>query len=194
MWKSSRLLTGVLAILATSAALGAHTPAAAQSDAGRATVGSAKWTIVDAIGYAGLGFGLGLMAAWDQEPEAGRAIVAAAAATGLLTGGLIGHRAGSIINGGGQLNGAHRTAALAGAVMAGATLGALAAVPLINPDGEGTFLGSDEQTVMTLVLAGVVLGSVFAWRNRRELAFRNMDVMPARFGDGHYGLGVRLRF
>lgn len=78
--------------------------------------------------------------------------------------------------------------------MAGATLGALAAVPLINGEGEGTPLGSDERTILVTTLAGTMLGALHAWRNADELSRGTVDVAPAFSGGDGYGLRLRTRF
>jgi hypothetical protein len=41
-----------------------------------------------------------------------------------------------------------------GTVLGGAALGALAGALLVNPSGTGTFLGSDEQTLVLLTTVG----------------------------------------
>lgn len=60
---------------------------------------------------------------------------------------MLGGRADRAIADGRAVEGPHRAAVLGGGVLAGGTLGALATVPLINSEGEGTFLGSDETTL-----------------------------------------------
>lgn len=176
------------------------TTALAQSDLPRpGERPGVHWTVLDAIGYAGLGFGLGLLASWDLEgedfgpPPAALVIIGSGTAAGLVGGALIGQRARRAVATGRSPTPAHRSAALAGLVLAGGTLGALAAVPLINPDGEGTPLGSDETTVLALAAAGTALGGLFAWSRRGSLT-PGVRVTPEVRRDGGYGMGVRLPF
>jgi hypothetical protein len=155
--------------------------------------------LIDGLGYGGLGFGLGLVAAWDIEgteigpPDEAVALVAVTTAAGIIGGALLGRSANRALAAGRPLGVGHRTAVLAGAVLAGATLGALAAVPLINPEGEGTPLGTDEATVTTLAIAGAAVGSLFALTQARRLAAGRVELMPSFPGDGGVGLRVRVR-
>lgn len=177
---------------------GTPVPAAAQTDSSTAPGGGVRWALLDAIGYSGLGFGLGLLAAWDMEgtsfgpPDEAVAVIAASTAAGLLTGAVIGRRAQNAIAQGRRPGGAHRAAALAGVAMAGGTLGALAAVPLINGEGEGTVLGSDEQTITVMMLGGTALGSLYMLRKRAAFPSNRIRVTPGIFGRGEYGLRVRV--
>lgn len=151
-------------------------------------------------GYGGLGFGLGLAVAWDMEgsdigpPGTAVAVVGATTAAGIVAGTLIGNRARKTIAEGERIGGGHRAAVIGGVVLAGGTLGALAAVPLINSEGEGTALGSDEQTFALLALAGGALGSLYAWKQSDELSSRSIGVAPAVSGSAGYGLRLRMSF
>lgn len=49
--------------------LGVSIPAAAQSNATSGASRSAKWGLIDGVGYGGLGFGLGVAATWDMESD-----------------------------------------------------------------------------------------------------------------------------
>ena len=186
-------------IVAAILVFGVHTPTAAQTN-GPPMPGGMKWSLIDAIGYGGLGFGVGLITTWDMEgsdlgpPGTALAVTAATTVAGTVAGAMIGKRAQNTMAEGGRLGGAHRAAVVGGVIMAGGTVGAVAAIPLINGEGEGTFLGSDEQTVALLVLAGGALGSVFAWKQRDQLAFRSVSVTPALVGIGRYGLHMRVSF
>ncbi len=139
--------------------LGLASPAAAQPEASPTSDGGMKWVLLDALGYGGVGFGLGLAAAWGMEgddfgpPASALAVVGVSTAAGAVAGALIGRRARNRIAEGMPVEGAHRAAVVGGVVAAGAALGALAAVPLVNGEGEGTPLGSDEQTVLLTTLA-----------------------------------------
>lgn len=180
-------------------ALALAAPAAAQTDPPPAD-GGARWGLYDAVGYGGLGFGLGLAAAWDMEgsgfgpPGEALALIGATTVAGVVAGALIGHRAGDAVADGREVGGAHRAATLGGVVLAGAALGTLAAVPLVNGEGEGTPLGSDEQTVALLTAAGGALGAVFAWHQSDKLAPRGVSLTPTVTGSAEYGMRLRIRF
>lgn len=154
-----------------------------------------SWTVLDAIGYGGLGFGAGLLAAWDLEgqgfgpPPLALGIILASTVTGLGGGAVLGHRARRSVTDGRPLSTAHRAAALAGVMVAGGAFGALAAVPLINPSGEGTFLGNDERTILLTTGAGLALGSLYAWHVRDQLHSRSVRFTPEVRGDR---IGLRI--
>lgn len=155
----------------------------------------ASWTVLDAIGYAGLGFGAGLVAAWDLDgndfgpPPLALGIILGSTVTGMASGAVLGHLARRSVTDGRPLSTGHRAAALAGVAMAGGALGALAAVPLINPSGEGTFLGTDERTILLTTGAGLALGSLYAWRVRDQLRSRSVRFTPEVRGDR---IGLRI--
>jgi hypothetical protein len=126
--------------------------------------------VLNAIGYGGLGVGLGALSgtascksgcSWDEEigSVVGRAVLGAAA--GLIGGDMIGNGARRKLARGEPLGTGHSFAVASVVVLAGATLGALAAVPLIAPSGEGTPLGSDEQTFALLATGGATLGALY---------------------------------
>lgn len=197
MSRPGRALVIPVVVLALAAlALVPPAPLAAQS-APRPADDGAPWVLYDAVGYGGLGFGLGLAAAWGMENDSGfgppgEALVVLGVGTvaGIVTGAILGSRAGHAVAEGRPLGTGHRAATLAGPVLAGGTLGALAAIPLINGEGEGTALGSDERTVGLLTLAGFAVGSVVAWRLSDELPVRGVQAGPA--GDGGYRLRVQM--
>lgn len=178
--------------------LGVATPATAQTSDSPDSGGEIRWSLINAVGYGGLGFGVGLVATWDLEgsdfgpPGAALAVIGATTVAGTVAGAIIGRRARNAIARGRSLSGAHRAAVMGGVVMAGGTLGAVAAVPLINAEGEGTFLGSDERTVTLLVLAGGALGSVYVWKQRDRLAFRSVRLTPVLSGTRGYGFHIRV--
>lgn len=180
--------------------LGAASPAAAQPEPEPTSDGGMKWVLLDAVGYGGVGFGLGLAAAWDIEgddfgpPASALLVVGASTAAGVVTGALIGRRARSRIAEGRPVEGAHHAAVVGGVVAAGAILGALAAVPLVNGEGEGTPLGSDEQTVLLTTLAGGALGSLYAWKHSDELSAGALRVTPTISETTGYGVRIRTRF
>ncbi len=228
-WQGSDFRTGATLVAVLS--LGAPGPAAAQIETTRESSTGARWAVLDAIGYGGLGFGLGLLASWDRRESSGPgpplgpdtwtvgpaeetlafgitdlsgisvgpsgtqlAIVGATTVAGTLAGAVIGRRAQEAIEEGRPIGGAHRAAVLGGGVMAGGTVGAVAAAALIMPEGEGTFLGSDEQAVFVLVLAGSALGALYVWRHRHGLLSSRIRFAPETYGRGGYGLRGRITF
>ena len=100
-----------------------------------------RWTLVNALGYGGVGFLTGVAAAWDSE-----------------------------------------------------TLGASAAVPLINGEGEGTPLGSDESSLAMLMGGGTLLGVWYLRRHSGELDGARLGITPIRTRDSAYGLRVSVRY
>jgi hypothetical protein len=178
--------------------LGLCTPAMAQTPDSSTPGGGVKWSVVNGIGFGGLGFGLGIAVAWNMEsndygpPDAAIVITGASTVTGILLGAMTGIRAQNKVAAGQTLHGAHRVAVIGGGIAAGGTLGALSAVPLINGEGEGTFLGSDEQTFALLVVAGSALGALYVWGNRAELTSRNISLTPEFTENRQYGLRVRM--
>lgn len=138
--------------------------------------------------------GLGLIPAMDMGYGTGAIAIATTAAAGTYAGAVIGRRAGKTISEGGRLGGGHRAAVAGGAIMAGGTLGALAAVPLIKPEGEGTIFGSDEATVAGMVLVGTALSSLFVLLHRDELSSGRISVTPAVPGGAGFGVQARFAF
>jgi hypothetical protein len=203
-------------------------PVGAQVDDALHGGGGLKWVVADAIGYGGLGFGLGVLVARAVERSGGApvqpaasvqlsggsytshyglgnldlgygpdgttlALVAAATMVGAVAGGMVGLDARRIATGGGRVEGLHRTAVLGGGVLAGGTMGALAAVPLVAGPGEGTPLGSDEQTVALLVGSGAFMGALFVRKYRHELGTKSISVTPSSVGRG-VAVQVRVRW
>lgn len=156
-----------------------------------------SWTILNGVGYGLLGFGAGLLAAWDLDgddfgpPPLAMGIILGSTVTGMAGGAVLGQRARRSVTAGRPLSTAHRSAALTGVALAGGTFGALAAVPLINPSGEGTFLGSDERTIILTTGAGLALGSLYAWRVRDHLRSRSVRFTPEVRGD-RFGLRIDM--
>ena len=185
-------------VLACALALVLVPVARADAQTESATRGGPPWGIFDAIGFGGLGFGLGVIAGLGMEgddfgPSDGALVlIGAGTVAGILGGAMIGNRARRARALGQPISAGHRTAVAAGVILAGATLGAIAAVPLINPEGEGTPLGSDEQTFGLLVGAGAALGILYLTAQWDHLDSSAVDVAPA-VRDGGYGLIVRVR-
>lgn len=185
--------------LAAILLLGAPARASAQDDLPSASADRVRWALYDGIGYGGMGFGLGLIAAWDMEgsgfgpPGVAIATIIGATVAGTVAGTMIGRRAQNVLDTGQPLTGAHRVAAMGGVALFGAALGALAAIPLVDGEGEGTFLGSDEQTVTLTVVSGGALGWFYIWNRRDDFSSRQISVSPTA-RDGAYGFRARLTF
>ena len=179
---------------------GASAPAVAQDNGSPPSSRGAGWGIIDGIGYGGLGFGVAVAATWDMEsdhfgpPVTALMIIGASTVAGTVLGAVMGSRAQRTVAAGRPLDGAHRVAVIAGGVMAGGTLGALTSAALIQGEGEGTVLGSDEQTFTILVLVGTALSSLYVWRHREELTSGGIGLAPEVHGSGKYGLRVRVTY
>ncbi len=172
----------------------------AQLDEAPAPRDGAPWGLFDAIGYGGLGFGLGAIAGTrmsgdDLGPSAAALVtIAGMTAASTWAGAVIGGRAARTLACGQPLGTGHRRAVVAGVVMAGATLGALAAVPLIAPGQAGTPLGTDEQTLALLASGSAVLGSLYMWKNRDRLAAWSVGLAPRVRESGRPSLHLSVRF
>jgi len=88
----------------------------------------------------------------------------------------------------------HLAAVTVGTVLGGATVGAVASALLINPEGEGTLLGSDGQTFTILTLAGTGLAVLNLRRTWGRLTGVQVEARPAIVGDGQPGVVARIRF
>lgn len=152
-----------------------------------------RWDLIDAVGYGGLGTAVGVAAAWDMEYDPGFAVIVATTAAGVLLGGFIGGHARHMLGEGRRPGPVHAGAVAAGAVLAGATVGALASALLINSEGSGTALGSDEQTFAVLVLTGGVLGGWFAYSRWDDLTGARLQMVPV-YDRGGPGIRGRIRF
>lgn len=159
-----------------------------------ASAGAQSWALVDGLGYGVVGTGVGAMAAWDMDFGQGFAVIALATGAGIGAGALVGHAADTRLARGEALGGGHKAAVVAGSVLAGTTLGALASAALINGEGEGTFLGSDETTFTALTIGGTALGAAVTWWRRDALRPRGVSVSPAVSLKGGAGLRVRVTF
>lgn len=198
MSRSWTRLRGLPAAVIVGLIVATYSPAMAQSGASSDREDGVDWSLLDAIGYGGLGFGTGLLAAWDMEgtdlgpPGEALALIGGATLAGTFGGWIMGDRAEDAIALGHELRSAHRAAAIAGVVLAGATAGALASIPFVSSGGAGTPFGSDEETVALLVGAGAVLGSLYAWMRRDEGTDRRFRIVPALLEPNRYGLRVRV--
>jgi hypothetical protein len=156
--------------------------------------GTGRWTLVNAVGYGGVGFLAGVAAAWDSEIGEGVATIGLTSLAGTAIGAAIGSHASSRIRRGEPLGGTSRFAVSTGALLAGATLGACAAVPLINGEGEGTPLGSDESALAITMGAGTLLGVWYLRRHSSEFDGARVGITPIRTIDSAYGLRVSVRY
>lgn len=161
---------------------------------------STKWVLLDAIGYGGLGTAVGVMVAAGTASSCGfgpcdGAVMAVfgGAIAGAVGGAAIGIHARRTLARGDQLTPGHRTAVIAGELLAGSTLGAIASIPLINGDGSGTPLGSNERTLGLLTLGGTAIGGIMAMRSANELSGPHVTISPI-VGARRYGLDARLAF
>ncbi len=125
------------------------------------------WALIDAVGYGGLGFALGFgvgvpLSEGGIGPSPGAILtMAGGIIAGTVSGAIIGKRASYRLSRGDSLTSAHRSAVVLGSALAGGTLGALAAIPLISGQGSGTPLGSDEQAFAICAGTGIALGALF---------------------------------
>lgn len=158
--------------------------------------------LLNALGYGFTGGSLGL-AATANATCTGEFIcipgeMVAATLGGTVLGLILGANAASTANRAvaeGRPVGAGRLAALSfGTVVGGATLGLLAGAVLTNPSGEGTILGSDEQTLTILALAGGTIGFLQLRRNWSRLTGTGLEVNPVAVVHGRPGVVLRLRF
>jgi len=156
--------------------------------------GSGRWGLVNALGYGGVGFLAGVAAAWDSDLEGAVATIGLSSLAGVVVGTAIGRHASNRIRNGEPLSGTSRFAVSAGTILAGATLGACAAVPLINGEGEGTPLGSDESALAILMGGGTALGVWYLTRHRGDFAGARLGITPIRTKDSAYGLRVSVRY
>ena len=123
----------------------------ALSGARSGPVHAQSWTLIDMVGYgaAGAGLGFGLTVEVDcGDFVCGQTVLATLGglALGGVGGALIGSGAQEALDRREALTPTHRSAVAVGTVFAGAALGGVTSSLLINSEGEGTFLGSDERT------------------------------------------------
>ena len=166
----------------------------AQYPAPRTEDGIGRWTLANAVGYGGVGFLGGLVAAWDSEIYEGVATIGLSSLAGAAIGAAIGSHASSRIRRGEPLSGMGRFAVSAGTILAGTTLGACAAVPLINGEGSGTPLGSDESALAITMGAGTMLGAWYLRRHSGDFDGARLGIAPFRTIDSAFGLRVSVRY
>jgi hypothetical protein len=169
-------------------------PSPAQAQSSRA---------LNTLGYGATGAVAGALATADATCDGPGfvcipSVAVAATLGGLVVGAIIGNtlssRANRTVAAGRPVGGGHLTALSVGTVLGGATVGLVAGSLLINPTGEGTLLGSDEQTLTLLTLAGATLGVLHLRRNWGRLTGTSIEVQPALFTNGRPGVVARFRF
>jgi hypothetical protein len=166
----------------------------------RSSIG--RWGLIDAVGYGGVGlvagyaFAIATMADGDWVPSDGAIMaIPALTAVGMLAGAVVGHNASSRLRNGEPLGGGSRFAVTAGAVLAGATLGAALSYPLIAPpEREGTPLGSDESTVALMMGVGAAIGTAYVLHHSGDFDDVRVSVAPIRTRDAAYGIRVAVRY
>ncbi len=189
--RSARVARWCLAVFVWPVQAAAQPPEAARA-------WQVPWAVIDAVGYAGAGFGLGLAGTLAKSTDGLGTELAIIGASTVVAGGLgavLGRRVVARKADGRPVPRGLRTAVLAGAVLAGGTLGALAAVPLINGEGTGTPLGADDATVAITTGSGAALGVLFAvWQRRSLTAASRLSVTPFYAGHGISGIRVGMTF
>ena len=191
MWPRAGKISALL--LATA------TPGVAQGNVGAASSGP-PWDWVSVVGFGGLGFGVGVWAAWDMPADAfgpsGAALATISSATllGVGAGAIIGNRARRLHAQEQSLHPAHQLGLVTGSILAGATLGAAASVPLIARGDEGTPLGTDERTFALLTTGGAALGALYAAKHWSEIRGSKVNINPILHGPGKYSLLVQWRY
>lgn len=164
----------------------------AQPSSSSAPTRVAPWAAINAVGYGGAGLAIGV-AALTQSASGygGDALTAAVFMGGGVVGGFaLGRRASAQLRARRPIGRWHQVGVSSGAVLAGGVLGAIAAVPLINSDGEGTALGTDEATLAKTVGVGSGVGLLFALTQQRALRANRVAVVP--YHDARRAAGVRV--
>lgn len=159
-------------------------------------------TAFNALGYGSLGAAAGVLATAGASCDGPGFIcipnaMVFATIGGLVAGVTVGAMTASSANDnvaeGRPVGSGHRLAVTIGAGLGGAVTGALASALLINGEGSGTFLGSDEQTVAILASAGAIFAVVRQNRSWNR-AVRAIDFQPLVTLDGQAGLSGTIRF
>jgi len=161
---------------------------------------SRTWIVADALGYGSLGLIAGAVAgiAATSGDDCG---IGPCTEAGLLAlaGGILGSVGGAALAvnarraaaDGRGITRRHQAAMEIGGVIAGLTLGALISSTMINGDGPGTPLGSDEMTFFSLTGAGALAGALFVGTQRHQLErIRLSPSVTAR----RYGVNATMSF
>ena len=166
------------------------------------TVSVGPWSVLDAIGYGGIGASVGLLvgflcdfehprSAWANHiPMMGGAVGALGGALGAF---VIGHRAEARLARGEPLGGSHRNAVAAGPIVGGAALGALATIALLSGDSYRT-PEEEARTAKVLILGGAALGTLSVLSQWPTLVTRGVVISPAIRGPRDYGIQIRAAF
>jgi hypothetical protein len=159
------------------------------------------WSFIDAVGYGGLGFGVGFglsfVVASDATIDALGTVVATIGVStiaGIAGGTAIGRTAHRRVLDGRPVGSELQAAALAGAMLGGATLGALASIPLIEGEETGTPLGSDATTFGITTGVGALLGTLYATRYAATLPVGGITAVPTVAAHGRVGFRISAKF
>ena len=194
---SLRRLTMVVAVSVVAIVLFTGTACAQEQ---RIPMPSRGWIVADALGYGTLGFFAGAVAgavaSSGQDCGFGpcEAPVLMAVGGGLLGvagGAALGINARRAAAAGTPISNAHMAAMKIGGALGGATLGALISSTMINGEGSGTRIGSDEATFFSLTGIGLATGIWFVASHGRELD--RLTVSPSVRAK-RYGLNAQLSF
>lgn len=163
-----------------------------------------SWASVNAVGY-----GSGATALWltTADCEGFECLVAPifiapiVFSGGALVGAIVGHSADRSVESGEALHPVHLSAVSVGTVLAGATLGAVAAGVLLNASAHSpprTFLGGRGQTLAILAAAGAGVGIghlIGRWAELRgERGEVRFGLEPLVSERGAVGAALRFRF
>lgn len=155
------------------------------------------------VGFGAVGGGVGALATSGAECSGTGFICIPAefvmatiggAVAGMLVGNSVASSANRTVGEGRSPGTASLTALSVGSALGGAALGALAGGMLVNDDGTGTFLGSDEQTIVITGLAGAALGILQLSRRWEALTGHAVEVRPTVAGGGRAGVNLTVRF
>ncbi len=178
--------------LVIAAAFAILTPAPARSQ---------SLGFLSGLGYATAGGAIGVAATANATcegflciPDAMVAAMLAGVIGGAITGAAINSSAQRKIDSGKPLGGGHLAALSVGTVLGGATLGAIASGLIVNSDGSGTFLGSDERTFAIMTAAGAGLGVIILRKHWGRLTGRGVQARPAILNGGRPGVVASIRF
>lgn len=195
MWEAAKNVVtrvGAVALMAISTTFLTSSTAEAQN-----------WAFINSLGYGALGMGTGILVTHEADCTGGGFVcipgelvvgTLGGLAIGGVTGAIIGRRANDAVGSGEPLSPSHRAAVTLGTASAGAMLGMAAAAILINPEGEGTFLGSDETTATLFSLVGAGSGLYYVGSRWDQLTGDAVRFRPALLEEGRPGVVARLRF
>lgn len=184
----SRIAFAVLAL----AQLGLAAPVEAQAP-----------RFLNILGYGAVGGTAGALATVGAECSgSGFICIPAEFVVATIGGSLVGMIAGNALAGsanrsvqeGGRPGPGTLAALSVGSALGGAAAGVLFGGLLVNGEGSGTFLGSDEQTLLIAGLAGATLGIVQISRRWGVLTGRPVEIRPVVEPTGRTGVNLTVRF